>query len=333
MKFYQLLKLNQFIKNSRFKFLALLLLHVLKKRYLAVHFDPVNACNFRCKMCYFTDANYVKKLKGIIPENELDYLGEAFFKRAIKLQIGCGTEPTLYKNVTKIIKIARSYQVPYISMTTNGNLLTFKKVEEWAANGLSEITMSLHGVTKITYEDMMTKGDFDKFLNVLAIVTKVKEKYPLKLRINYTFNEDNFKELQSFFTVFDAYDIDILQVRPIVKLGDTAYNNYSLDAVFPIYDQVYEYLLHESKKRKVQLLIHNPSQLSNRKSSASVINKYVYTYISPTSLYHDGFKWNEETYDQYAKRTMLVCGLLKDVFASRKVLKSLKNDKLNYEVN
>ena len=62
MDVYKLLKLNRKIKNYRIKFIAIWLLHVLNKRYLAVNLDPVLACNLRCKMCYFTDKEYVKKL-------------------------------------------------------------------------------------------------------------------------------------------------------------------------------------------------------------------------------------------------------------------------------
>ena len=88
MNIYKLLQLNRKIKNHRIKFLGLFLLHKFNKRYLAVNLDPVMACNLRCKMCYFTDKDYVKKLKGIFPQDEIEYLGEAFFKRALKLQIG-----------------------------------------------------------------------------------------------------------------------------------------------------------------------------------------------------------------------------------------------------
>ena len=98
MNYYRLLKLNGIIKNQRIKFLGLFLLHKLGRRYLAVNFDPVMACNLRCKMCYFTDADYVKKLKGIFKKEELPTLSKAILDRAIKLQVGCGTEPTLYKD-------------------------------------------------------------------------------------------------------------------------------------------------------------------------------------------------------------------------------------------
>ena len=59
------------------------------------------ACNLRCKMCYFTDEDYVKTLKGQIKDEDLNLIAESIFGRALKLQIGCGTEPTLYKNLVK----------------------------------------------------------------------------------------------------------------------------------------------------------------------------------------------------------------------------------------
>ncbi len=333
MKFYRLLKLNKLIKSHHLKFLGIFLLHITKKRYLAIHFDPVNACNLRCKMCYFTDKDYVKKLKGIFPTNEIEYFGESFFKRAIKLQIGCGTEPTLYKNLDKIIKTASKHKVPYISLTTNANLLDKKTVEKWIINGLSEITVSLHGVKKETYESMMNKGNFEKFINSLKIITELKKTYPLVLRVNYTFNEDNFKELQFFYKTFSDIDINILQIRPISKLGNTEYKNFSMKKVIPIYDTIHEILIKESKKNNVKLLAHNPKQLDNRFSMDSIINKYVYIYLSPTSLYKKDFKWNKETYDKYAKRTSISKKIIKDMFSNKKKLMKSISDKLNYDIN
>lgn len=333
MNFYNLLKINKLIKNYRLKFLGIFLLHFTQKRYLAVHFDPINACNLRCKMCYFTDKDYVKKLKGIFPADEIEYLGKSFFQRALKLQIGCGTEPTLYKELTEVIKTAAKYKVPYVSLTTNANLLKKETLEEWFENGLSEITVSLHGVKKETYETMMGKGKFEKFMQSLQIITELKQKYSVALRINYTFNEDNFDELSEFFDIFDDIEIDILQIRPIKKLGNTAYQNFNLDKVIPKYDAVHQILLEESIQRKVKLLAHSPKQLENRLSMDSVINKYVYCYISPTSLFRPDFNWGKESYNDYAKKTRLPKQLLKDMFSSKKEILKYRDDKLNYDVS
>ena len=130
MNIYKLLQLNRRIKSHRIKFLGLYLLHKFNRRYLAVNLDPVMACNLRCKMCYFTDKDYVKTLKGQFKEEELSQVAKAVFSRALKLQIGCGTEPTLYKNLVRIVELGKQYNVPYISLTTNANLLNEEKIEE-----------------------------------------------------------------------------------------------------------------------------------------------------------------------------------------------------------
>lgn len=333
MNFYKLIKLNHYIKNPQLKFLGLLILHITKKRYLALHFDPVNACNLRCKMCYFTDKNYVKNLKGIFPSEDIAYFGNAFFNRALKLQIGCGTEPTLYKNIDEIVKTATKYKVPQISLITNGILLEKEKTEKWVANGLSEIVLSLHGVKKDTYENLMEKGNYEVFLNALQIIKEIKNKYPLKLRINYTFNEDNFEELNDFYKTFGKYNLDFLQIRPIRKMGNTTYNNFSLGKIIPIYNRLRKELIEASKEHNVTLIMHNMVQIENRISIDSVITKYVYCYISPTYLFNEDFKWKRETYDIYAKRISLKKELLKDVFSSKKRLLKYIDDRLNYTIN
>ena len=49
MNYYKLLKINNLIKNPRLKLLGLMTFHVLKKRYISVQFDPVNACIYVVK--------------------------------------------------------------------------------------------------------------------------------------------------------------------------------------------------------------------------------------------------------------------------------------------
>ncbi len=86
MDIYKILKFNNTIKSHRIKFFGLWLLSVLDKRYLAIQFDPVLACNLRCKMCYFTDDEYVRaNMKGIFQEKDLEALAQVNFKNALKL--------------------------------------------------------------------------------------------------------------------------------------------------------------------------------------------------------------------------------------------------------
>ena len=332
MDVYKLLQLNKRIKNHRIKFFGLYLLHSLKQRYLAVNLDPVMACNLRCKMCYFTDKDYVKTLKGQLTEDEVELIAKIIFPRALKLQIGCGTEPTLYKNLPHIIGLAKHYDVPYISLTTNANLLTENSIREMLLAGLHEFTISLHGVTQQTYEEFMGKGDFQVFQSVFEVFASLKKEFQFKVRINYTFNEDNFLELNSLLEIFNPQAIDILQLRPIQNLGNTAYQNFSLEKVKPHYSEVFNVLKTKCLAHSITLMA--PQKLADleKTNDASAIFDYTYCYVSPGKFFRDDFKWREESFETYTSRTGWGRELLSNIFKKKSELR-LQRNRLNYEVN
>lgn len=341
MDVYKLLKLNQSIKSHRIKFLGLWLLSVLNKRYLSIQLDPVLACNLRCKMCYFSDAEVVRNMKGMFKEEDLEPIASSIFKNALRLQIGCGAEPTLFKHNTKLIELGRQYKVPHISMITNGNLLKAEDVSAFANAGLNEIILSMHGVYKETYEDLMDKGVYEKFHNVLMLITEQKKINPnLKLRINYTFNEDNFQELKHFFDYFGMYSIDIIQLRPIDKIGETFYNNFSLKAIEEYYKDTINSIKAETEKRHIVLLypssIMRDEQLSFKVKTgndSSYIKPYTYYYLSPQYSWKDDYDWRIESFSKWKKRNNWNRELLKNAMHSSKSLENVNRNMLNYTVD
>lgn len=342
MDIYKILKFNQYIKSHRIKFLGLWLLSVLNKRYLSIQMDPVLACNLRCKMCYFSDADFVRKnMKGMFKEDDLEPLANAVFKNALKLQIGCGAEPTLFKHNTRLIQLAKEHNVPHISMITNGNLLEDKDITAFADAGLNEIILSLHGVHKSTYEDLMDKGVFEKFHAVMHALTEQKKRTPgLKIRINYTFNKDNFYELEDFFKVYGDYAIDIIQLRPIDKIGETVYDQFSLKSIESDYARVSSSMKHEAVKRKITLL-YPQSVMRNEAESlkvktgndSSYLKPYTYFYISPKFSWREGYDWRTEDFASWRKRSSWNNTLLKNAFKSREALGDTNRNMLNYTVD
>lgn len=332
MNIYKLLRLNRRIKNHRIKFLALFLLHKFNKRYLAVNIDPVLACNLRCKMCYFTDANYVKTLKGQFKEEELEQVAKAIFGRALKLQIGCGTEPTLFKKLPLLVSLGKDYKVPYISITTNANLLNESKIEELLIAGLDEFTISLHGVTRSSYEDFMKNASHKKFLEVFQVFARLKLKYNFAVRINYTFNKDNFYELTEFFNVFDGKSFDYLQIRPIQKIGDTEYNDFDLEPLRDDYKNVIKDIKEKCMQHNITLLASEEIPIKEDTNNSSFIFNYTFCYISPNNFWKPDFNWKTESFNTYSQRIGWSKQLLKNAFRSKKTLKSSSN-KLNYDIS
>jgi len=333
---YYLLKLNAVVKNHRIKFFVLWLFHTFNRRYFAINFDPILACNLRCKMCYFTDENYTKTHSGYFRKEELTQWAKQALPQALKLQVGCGTEPTVYKHLDTVFELGKQYKVPHISMTTNANLLEKEKLISWVKNGLNEITVSLHGVYKETYENLMQRGNYQKFLDAMQLVTEVKKQFPeLVLRINYTFNEDNFTELNDFFKVYGNYAINIIQLRPISKIGDTAYKNFSLDKIIPVYDAFIQKFRTETSQRNITLLAPSSNEnLIQRENDSSLIFNYTYFYVSPQFFWKDGFDWKNESFRTFTKRIKWGKQLFRNIFKSKKDLQHLlKAQNLNYDVD
>ena len=332
MNIYKLLKLNRIIKNHRIKFFGLYMLHNLKMRYLAVNLDPVMACNLRCKMCYFTDADYVKTLKGQFKDEELNRVAETIFKRALKLQIGCGTEPTLYKNLVKIVELGKAYKVPYISITTNANLLDETKIEALLKAGLNEFTISLHGVNKESYESFMKKASYEKFHKAFKAFEKLKAKYDFKVRINYTFNKDNFYELSDIFNHFSGKSFDILQIRPIQKIGNTEYNDFDLESIRTDYPGLISGIRKKCKQNNITLLAPKEIPKISETNTSSFIFDYTFCYISPNKFWKPNFNWREETFEEFSNEIAWNKELFSNIFKSKSELKTLSN-RLNYEID
>tara|TARA_R110002049_G_scaffold21057_1_gene77517 strand:+ start:8761 stop:9765 length:1005 start_codon:yes stop_codon:yes gene_type:complete len=331
MNIYKLLQLNRKIKSHKIKFFGLWLLHTFNKRYLAVNLDPVLACNLRCKMCYFTDADYVKTLKGQFKPEEIKQVAKTIFKRALKLQIGCGTEPTLYKNLTEIVELGKQYKVPYISLTTNANLLNEENIEALLKAGLDEFTISLHGVTKESYEGFMKKASYEKFHNAFNAFQKLKSKYNFKVRINYTFNKDNFYELAELFNYFSGESFDILQIRPIQKIGNTEYNDFDLAPLAVDYPKFIKQIKQNCKDNNIILLASDNIPNKSEINDSSLIFDYTFCYISPDKFWKEDFNWREESFNEYSKKIGWGNQLISNIFKSKKELNSLSN-RLNYDI-
>ena len=329
---YRLLKLNRYVRSRRLKNFGIFLLHLLGRRYLAVFLDPVRGCNLRCKMCYFSDPEYRKRVKGILHPDDLTKIANAFFHRTLKLQIGCGAEPSLFPHNTALIRTAKQYKVPYISMTTNANLFTNKDLWDFVEAGLDEITLSLHGVTRQSYEYFMTGASFDVFCNTMATLTKIKKEHPrFKVRVNYTVNQDNMNELTLFFNVFGAYAIDILQIRPIQKIGKSEYDTFSWDELYRTYDEVIKKVRDESRRQGIVCIAPEKIDLQTVAANESIVEA-TYCYISPNYTWHEDFDINNDTYISYSKRSKRTKTLFNNIF--KKAKPQIDDHKrLNYSVN
>lgn len=332
---YNLFRIASRIRSQRLKLLGIYFLHMTRQRYLGVFIDPILACNFRCRMCYFSDGEKRKTLKGSLAFQDIEAISKSLYHRALKLQIGCGAEPTLYKDLYKVVALGKQYKVPYISLTTNGNILTYESLYKLVATGLDELTLSMHGVKKDTYEYMMVNGKYEKFCALIDATIKVKQQYPgFKLRINYTMNGDNVEELSQLFDIFPDLPVDILQLRPIQNIGNTVYSNYSLEKLFSYFESVIRPLHDECVRRGIICISPTKENLNvlQSKETSDMISDVTYCYISPDICWKEDFDYRTQNFEQYSRKHHLGWSLIKKICFPFKRTKVNKTRKMNYTV-
>jgi molybdenum cofactor biosynthesis enzyme MoaA len=284
-------------------------------------------------MCYFSDPDY-KADKTKLDQNSISILSKNFFKYALKLQIGCGAEPSLYLHNEEIIRQAKLYKVPHISFTTNASLLDYNKIKSLVEAGLDELIVSMHGTTKEVYEKMMPGAKIEKLYEVLEAVAKIKLEFPgFKLRINYTVNPDNITDLSHFGDYLGKYKIDVLQIRPIRKIGNSAYSDFDLKRKQKSYSEIVLDLEIKCKEFNVVSLITKeiPDEILYRK--ALDVAEYTYCYISPLHFGNKEFNPEEMTYRKFLRKSGIYKRIFKELLFTRNRKYQADVNFGNYDVN
>lgn len=295
MHFYHLLKLNKAIKSPTLKLIGVWAAGVMGFRHLSVRFDPVLGCNLECRMCYFSNAERRKEFKGRMGLEEIRQMARCVFPQALQVVVGCGAEPTLHKDYVEVVRLAKQYKVPDVSLVTNGLLLQRHDIEKLIEAGLDELIFSMHGVTKPVYEYFMQKGDYDAFVERLGWLSELKRKHGSRspaLRINYTVNADNLDDLHGFFERFGHLDIATLQVRPMFE-NDGIYHGVMDDGHVERYNELVQRFNDVAKQRHMRLLANTADVRYEQKSKDERVAAAVYCYVSPRTASHLGQSWEQ----------------------------------------
>lgn len=324
------------VRSPRVRLLMLATARWLGMRYVGVYIDPVLACNLRCRMCHFSDPAKRPRHSGAISKDFVAAMERNLLPRAAKLQIGCGAEPTVWPHLPELIAAGKRAGVPYIEITTNGQLLTEDMLRQSITAGLNGIVLSLHGTTRATYEYLMDGARFDRLMQSLSLLRTVKRDTPnLNIRINYTANNMNKAELVQLWSLLDGLHIDVLQVRPIQRLGDTAYSDFEISDRDKFYNDIILPIAEHCRREKIVALLPGRDNLEHvdkiTTSADRLFESLTYCYVSPQGCYDDDYDVAAEPIESFQMRSgrfkelrHLLCHRAKDMSVNT-------TKKLNYK--
>lgn len=337
---YVLLKINRLLRNHSVKCLAVMAADFLRMRHLSVRFDPFLGCNLRCQMCHFSSPEYQDHKAEILSEEAYERVAKLLFSKAIQVILGTGAEPTVHPKLPQMVRIAKEKGVPFVGISTNGQLLTEPLCRALVEAGLDEVTISMHGVQRETYERLQPPAKYDKLHAALGHLTDLARTTGRKfsVRVNFTVNPDNHQELGQFFEVFGHYKIDTLQVRKIFDLGDTAYKLRDLDPYLQTLERIRLDLAEACKRQGTTLLCPSFVRTSSTPDQdlSAILLPLVHRHVTPSLVWRQDFDWKNETYETYLKRI----GWYRDLWRmattrGSRILQEIpnRNRSLGYDVN
>lgn len=164
-------------------------------------------CNYNCFFCHHEgEQDYNKILsKKVI----LEVIESRPYLKKIKIT---GGEPLLRNGLSDLIKDIRSVSNAEVSLTTNGYFLK-DRVKKLYESGLQRISVSLHSLDKIKYEEITGVDGIEKVMEGLDEA----KKYYDNIKINTVISLDNIDELDDFiiFGKNNSFGLKALCFMPV----------------------------------------------------------------------------------------------------------------------
>jgi MoaA/NifB/PqqE/SkfB family radical SAM enzyme len=321
---YHLFGLNRSIKNHTVKCFAHIVADMFRIRHYSVRIDPTAGCNIRCQMCHFSAPENRNHAIELVSVKDYELIASRLYPKAFQVVLGAGSEPTLHPELPYFVEVAKKkYRVPHVGICTNGQLLDATLVDRLIQSGIDEFIISIHGVDKEMYERFMPPGKFEILHeNLRYLSAKIAESNGTKkFRINFTINPANFRGMASFFEIFGGYHLSMLQIRKIYKLGKTDFRDYDLRPYWKELAKLHEKIELECKKRNIAFLCHSFNQPPSEELPPSVILlPLAYRHATPFMVWKDDFKWREESYEAYCKRTHWYREVIRMAFTPSRIL-------------
>ena len=148
--------------------------------------EPTNYCNLKCPECPSGLGELTRPL-GLLKLEDFKKFIDQIKRTGFYVQLFFQGEPYINKNLPAMIKYARENRI-YISVSTNGLLVSKKNVDVILENAPDKLIFSIDGLDEETYQNYRVGGTFKKADSGLKLLIRRKE----ELKKNQPFVELQF---------------------------------------------------------------------------------------------------------------------------------------------
>lgn len=157
----------------------------------SVHVDICSFCNFKCKFCFQSDEEAIRK-KGLqLGMMDFELFAKlvddltAFPQKHKKVKIGLHGEPTLHPDLPKMIAYLHAREVTeIIEVFTNGSLLNPQLNRSMIEAGLSRINISVEAMDRRRYKEITgVPVDMERFVANIRNLYDVRGECKIYIKI------------------------------------------------------------------------------------------------------------------------------------------------------
>jgi len=145
---------------------------------LTYSIEPTNFCNLKCPECPSGTGELTRPLGFLAIDNFKKIINE-ISETGFYVQLFFQGEPYLNKKLNEMIEYAQSKNI-YVSISTNGNLISAKNIDKLMEHAPDKIIFSLDGLDEESYQNYRVGGTFKQADAALQMLVEAKKKLKLK---------------------------------------------------------------------------------------------------------------------------------------------------------
>jgi len=167
-------------------------------RYFQV--ETISLCNARCRMCLTRNC---QRERRVMSEEVFDQIVDelrGYAGHIVQAAVQAAGEPLLDKELERRIKQLKEVGIRYVVFATNGSLMSRERGRSVIATGVDEVTFSVDGAKRQTYERIRVGLNFAEVVNNIEGFIQVRDEMQAEtiVRIRMTEQEGNRGELDEF---------------------------------------------------------------------------------------------------------------------------------------
>ncbi len=183
---------------------------------MAISIEPTTTCNLKCPQCPSGLRNFTRPTGNLELEMNEKILQEVG-KQLQHINYYFQGEPFVHPQFLSLVRAARKRNI-YVVTSTNAHFISETTATEIVASDLSEIIISIDGMTQETYENYRINGKLDKVIqgtkNIIDAKKRLQRPNPI-LIFQFLVTKQNEHEIDALYTLAEHLGVDEVRLKTV----------------------------------------------------------------------------------------------------------------------